>query len=245
MSRALIFIRGSIAIYNKKTQTPFERGLEAANRRIANVRSALDDIQSNLLCKNMEGAFSAAFEAADYSEKLTNICRELPAFTGHPKAREMIEDATLNSFPVEIGFTAEGWFSLRIPILLPKKSKGSPAYLTDPLYPAMKRFWRGKRPVRYPDNVLIFRHVYSHERPERRFRDHDNIELNRVADIIALYVMVDDSPLRCRHYYCSASGGNERTEAYVVPRIEFQNWLLREDSIPDKGVKLYENLPKN
>jgi len=192
----------------------------------------------------MEGAYTAAFEAADYSEKLTNVCRELPAFTGHPKARITIENAISSTFPIEIGFTAEGWFSLRIPILLPKKRKGSPAYLTDPLYPAMKRFWHGKQPIKYPDNILIFRHVYNRRRPERQFRDHDNIELNRVADIVALYVMVDDSPKRCRHYYCSASGNTERTEVYVVPRCEFKNWLEHEDNIPDKGVNLYENLPK-
>jgi len=157
----------------------------------------------------------------------------------------MIEVAMLESFPFQIGFTAEGWFCLKIPLLLPKKSSGSPAYITDPLYPAMKRFWRGKPPVRYPDNILIFRHVYSKERPERQYRDHDNIELNRVTDVVALYVMVDDSPMRCRHYYCSAPGSSERTEVYVVPRSEFSIWLSHEDSIPDMGVILYENLPKS
>ena len=229
---------------NNNTQTPFERSLAAANRQLGKVRAALDEIQAHAARADMESAYSASFEAEDHSERLTNICRELPAYTGHPRAKEMIEGAVLAAFPVEIGFTAEGWFSLRIPILLPKKSKGSPAYLTDPLYPAMKRFWHGKQPVRYPDNILIFRHVYSRDRPERGFRDHDNIELNRVADIVALYVMVDDSPLRCRHYYCSASGGAERTEVYVVPRYDFKKWLLHEDTLPDKGVPLYEKLPK-
>jgi len=153
----------------------------------------------------------------------------------------MVDDAILENFPLEIGFTAEGWFCLRIPALLPKKSKGSPAYISDPIYPAMMRFWRGKQPVNYPCNVTIFRHIYDRERPERQFRDHDNIELNRVLDAVALYVMVDDSPMRCRHYYCSAPGSTDRTEVYVVPRDEFKAWLEQEESIPDTGVKLYEN----
>ena len=227
-----------------KPQTPFERGLAAANRQLTKVQAALGEIQTHVSLSDLESAYSSAFKAADYSERLTVICRELPAYTGHPKAREMIEAAVLSAFPVEIGFTAEGWFSLRIPILLPKKGKGSPAYLTDPLYLAMKRFWYGKRPVRYPDNVLIFRHVYSRKRPERMLRDHDNIELNRAADIIALYTMVDDSPMRCRHYYCSAPGDTERTEVYVVPCGDFKKWLMLEDAMPEKGVTLYEKLPK-
>lgn len=227
----------------KKQPTGFERCLDSANRRIGKVWAALEETQAHFQCRNIEGAYAAAFEAAEHSEKLTNICRELPAYTGHPRAHKMIEEVMLKSFPVEIGFTEEGWFCLRMPAFLPKKNKGSADYLTDPLYPAMVKFWNGKPPVRYPYNVTVFRHVYSHDRPERQYRDHDNIELNRVLDIVALYVMVDDSPMRCRHYYCSAPGSGNRTEVYVVPREEFRCWLDQEDNIPGEGVPLYENRP--
>jgi hypothetical protein len=128
-------------------------------------------------------------------------------------------------------------------MLLPKKGKGSSAYIGDPLYPAMKHFWRDKPPVRYTHNVVVFRHVYDRERPERRYRDHDNTELGMVLDVVALYVMTDDSPLRCEHFYCSAPGSRERTEVYVVPQDEFMAWLTGKDDIPDEGVRLYENRP--
>jgi len=229
---------------DKKKGSSIQRCLDSVVRRANNVMTALDEVKIHISRNDMESAYSAAFRAADISERLTNITRQLPAYTGHPQAHDMIEKAMLESFPVEIGFTAEGWFCLRIPLLLPKKEHGSPAYITDPLYPAMNRFWRGKPPVRYPDNVIIFRHIYDKERPERQYRDHDNIELNQVVNVVALYVMVDDSPMRCRHYYCSAPGTVERTEVYVAPRSEFQNWLSNEDYIPDKGVILYENFPK-
>jgi hypothetical protein len=227
----------------KKQPSGFERCLDSANRRIGKVWAALEETQIHLARGDMEGAYAAAFEAADHAEKLTSLCRELPAYTGNPRARTMIEEAMLKAFPVEIGFTAQGWFCLRIPLLLPKKGKGSSAYLADPLYAAMKQFWWDKAPARYPYNVAVFRHVYSRERPERQYRDHDNIELNQVLDIVALYVMADDSPTRCRHYYCSAPGGAERTEVYVVPQDEFVCWLSQEINIPDEGVTLYENRP--
>ncbi len=107
----------------------------------------------------------------------------------------------------------------------------------------LKAFWKNKLPIRYPDNVAVFRHVYNRKRPERQYRDHDNVELNKVLDVIALYVMVDDSPMRCRHYYCCTPGDCERTEVYIVPRRDFGRWLVQEDHIPDKGVRLYENIP--
>jgi len=207
------------------------------------VWAVLEETQTHLQRHDLEGAYAAAFEAANQSEKLTILCRELPAYTGNPHARERIEEATLINFSVEIGFTAQGWFCLRLPLLLPRKGKGSAAYISDPLYIAMKRFWRGKPPARYPYNVTVFRHVYNRNRPERQYRDHDNIELNRVLDVVALYVMADDSPLRCEHYYCSAPGSRERTEVYVVPQDEFIAWLAMKENIPDEGVELYENRP--
>ena len=65
-----------------------------------------------------------------------------------------------------------------------------------------------------------------------------------VTDIVALYVMQDDAPLKCCHYYCSAAGESDRTEGYVVPRDEFAQWLILEKTIPEEGVKLYEECQK-
>ena len=71
-------------------------------------------------------------------------------------------------------------------------------------------------------------------------RDHDNIEINMVSDIVAMYVMPDDGPAVCAHYYCSAAAEQERTEVYVVPKSDFPAWLSGEAAMPDGGVKLYE-----
>ena len=82
-------------------------------------------------------------------------------------------------------------------------------------------------------------HIYDRNEPERQFRDHDNIELNFVTDTVALFVMTDDAPLRCRHYYCSAAGQAERTEVYVVPAKDFIKWYEAEQTFPEEGVKLH------
>jgi hypothetical protein len=228
----------------KKQPSGYERCVTSAIKRLGKIQTLLEEMQIHLCRNDTDGFNGAGFEVADHAERLTNLCRFMPAYSGHPRAYEMIEAAMQKNFYTEIGFTAEGWFCLRLPALMPKKNKGSVLYVTDPLYPAMKRFWHGKEPVCYPYNVIIFRHVYDRERPERQYRDHDNIELNRIVDIVALYVMADDSPMRCRHYYCSAPGGENRTEVYVVPQDEFQHWLAQENDIPDGGVELYETRPK-
>ena len=189
---------------------------------------------------NLPAAYNAALQLEAISEKLALLTRRLPAYTGHPMAEAAVENCMAAMIPVAIGFTAEGWFALRMPALLPKKSSGSADYVRSFLYPAMRNFFQTQPPVRYRDCVLIYRHVYSKDRPERRKRDHDNIEINMVSDIVALYVMRDDGPAVCAHYYCSAEGMADRTEVYVVPKWDFPIWLVKETEMPDEGVSLYE-----
>lgn len=186
-------------------------------------------------------SFRRALMLEEAAEKTVLLTRTLPAYTGRPHAADDVESICEQAVPIEIGYTEDGWFSLRIPALLPKKEEGSAEYIRALLYPAMQRFFRKQVPIRYRNCVLIFRHVYDRARPERQKRDHDNIEVNMVSDIVALYVMPDDAPSVCSHYYCSAEASADRTEVYVVPKTEFTVWLATESAMPDKGVTLYEN----
>ena len=66
-----------------------------------------------------------------------------------------------------------------------------------------------------------------------------------MSDVVALYVMADDSPNVCSNYECSVAGDVERTEVYVVPEKDFPAWLRMENAMPEEGVKLYETLSQN
>lgn len=191
---------------------------------------------------NPASAYQKTLKLAAQSERLTLLTRVLPVYNGNPRCFDDMENIKKDNIPVEIGFTAEGWFCVRMPTLLPKKESGTVDYIRGYMYPAMKRFFDGKHPIRYRDCVLVFRHVYCRDRPERGMRDHDNIEVNAVADIVALYVLPDDHPNVTTHYYCSAQSSEDRTEIYVIPKHDFPMWFVEEKAMPDKGVMLYENI---
>ena len=175
------------------------------------------------------------------AEKLTICYRQLPSYTGSPNSRLTVEQNMAEAISVEIGFTQEGWFVLRIPRLLPRKErgKGSADYIRGFLYPAMQRFFQTEIPVRFDNCVIIYRHIYDRNEPARRQRDHDNIEVNFVTDTVALFVMTDDAPLRCQHHYCSAPGTQERTDGYGVPESDFTSWYEAAKHFPDEGVTLH------
>lgn len=224
-------------------QSEFLRCLTAAQKRLKRSESELARTQSFARRNDMAGAFGAAFAFEAEVEKLTLLARAMPAYTGNPKAAEITEALMGETIPIEIGYTQQGWFCLRLPALLPKKEHGSPIYIQQALYPAMQRFFVGKIPCCYPDCVLIYRHVYDARRPERAYRDHDNIELNMVTDIVALYMLPDDAPKQCAHFYCSAVGTEDRTEVYVVPRDQFPTWLYASFHNRLEEVILYEAQP--
>lgn len=184
----------------------------------------------------MQVAYEQAMRLEETAERLVLLTRVLPAYTGSDVARLDVDNTIKLCIPVDMGFTAEGWFRLCIPALLPKKGSGSADYIRSFLYPAMQEYFQEKEPVRFTDCVLVYRHVYDRNRPERRMRDHDNIETNMVSDIVAMYVMLDDAPLVCRHYECSVMGEDDHTEVYVVPRTDFPQWLLQEnESLKEEG----------
>lgn len=219
----------------------FARTLAKLESQVKKLSISLSNTRQFFEYGNMELAYEVALRIADTAERTVLLARALPAYTGNPLAAQEVESLVQVNIPVEIGFTEEGWFSVRLPGLLPKKAEGSADYVRSFLYPAMRDFFRGKAPVRYRSCVLIYRHVYSRQRPERQRRDHDNIEVNMVSDIVALYTMEDDGASLCRHYYCSAAAETERTEVYVVPEEAFPQWLKEEKEMPEKGVTLYDN----
>lgn len=206
--------------------------LENMMKRVATIRQLYD-------AGMHQAAQVQMLRLEESSERLTLLTRSLPCYTGARSAPDDVAQIIRDAIPVEMGFTQESWFSLRIPLLLPKKESGSVNYLRGFLLPAMEEFFRDKPLIRYPKCVLIYRHVYARDCPERRYRDHDNIEINLVSDSVALYTMPDDNPTVCTHFYCSAAGSSERTEVYVVPRQDFGRWLEQEKTMPDRGVALY------
>jgi hypothetical protein len=225
---------------DKETMDKFEETLNRIDSEIPKMQEECRYIRHYFYTGSMEQAYASAFKLAEISEKVTLETRALPRYTGNPNVLKDLEKHIENNIPVEIGFTKEGWFSIRIPRLLPRKGFGSADYIRDIVWLNLRKFFKNKPTIRYPDCVLIYRHIYGREYNKRYVRDHDNIETYMISDMIALYVLRDDNPYLCNNYDCTAEGVRERTEVYVVPKAEFLEWLDQEKTMPKEGVRLYE-----
>lgn len=120
--------------------TLFEAGVCTARAALNRVSGALNQVEFFLSMGKPEDAYHMAFNYARQVEKLLLHARILPAYTYHPEAMDLMQKQIVDVMPIEIGFTAEGWFFIRIPALLPKKEKGNADYIRSSLWYALKAY---------------------------------------------------------------------------------------------------------
>lgn len=169
--------------------------------------------------------------------------RDLALNSDDPAVRAAAEKIIAEECPVEVGFTGEGWFALRMVPLVPSGDTASKEYIRGIINAALRRFFADKATVRYDKCTVAFRHVYDQETPEFGSRDYNNAEVKLVTDTVAMYVMVDDGPRHCRMFHCTAPGTVPRTEVYVMPQEDLLKWSLMEPDFPDEGVPLTDQVP--
>lgn len=203
------------------------KDVEIAEKLLKNGIKSVSLIKKHIENDEKKLAVDEAIKYEIISEKIVNNARLIPIASGIPCIEEQISDNIIKENNVEIKYlNNDSWFYVKIPSLLPKKEKGNPSYIRATLQIALKKYFSRNKKIKFDnDCVIIFKHNYSKERNEREFRDHDNIELNSVVDLIALYVLIDDNPLKLRHYYCSYISDSDSTEVYIVPNTDFITWL--------------------
>ena len=78
---------------------------------------------------NLPESYNRALRLEELSEQTVLLTRVLPAYTGAVGATTQTDAIISDTIPVEVGFTDEGWFSIRILALLPQKASGSAGYI--------------------------------------------------------------------------------------------------------------------
>lgn len=206
----------------------FKREFLQTERTLKLLYKAWQELEDQIKVKDENGAYASSLETAYIGERLILQLRDLATYPNEIKREEYVANAIKETALVEVGFTKENWFHLSIPALLPRKEKGNPEYIRSLIYPAMSDFFKNKIVRKFQNCTLVYLHTYDKTRPRREWRDHDNIEINAVSDIVALYVMVDDNPHVCEHYYASKSGEKNRTEVFVLPKRDLEKFRVKE-----------------
>ena len=127
----------------------------------------------------------------------------------------------------------DGVFQITLPCLLPKrKQHQSTEFLIDPLYFTLSQYADKNMLPMYQHCVVCFSHIYSVDLPSNHIRDYDNLEMKQLLDVLATFIMEDDTGLLVDAYNTTEIGETDCTCISVMDRIRFPRWLAeREDSL--------------
>lgn len=122
---------------------------------------------------------------------------------------------------------------ITLPCLLPKrKQRQSTEFLIDPLYFTLSKYADEEGLPRFHHCVVCFSHVYSQDLPSNRVRDYDNLELKQLLDVLATFLMEDDTGLLVDAYNTTEIGDQDCTRISVMDRTRLPRWLVeREDRL--------------
>ena len=73
--------------------------------------------------------------------------------------------------------------------------------------------------------VVCFSHVYCKDLPLQRVRDYDNLELKQFLDVVASFILTDDSGLLCDAYNTTELGPEDCTRISIMDSARFPDWL--------------------
>ncbi len=163
-------------------------------------------------------------DAALRAEKITCRLRHLIyASTSVKKAEYLTSAATAQGIMVGC---EDGVFEVTLPGLLPKRKSWQGAeYLLDSLGAALSQYARGHPLPNFQHCVIAFSHIYDRNLPERRIRDYDNLELKQIQDVIAAFVLADDTGALCDTYHTTMFGSEDQTCVSIMDREHFSAWL--------------------
>ena len=166
-------------------------------------------------------------EAVSASEKASIRLREFAAATLLPEQADfnaIFADA--NIMP-SVETTREGYLSLYLPAMLPKRSdEDRSRYLAGLLRDAIRRKYAHQLPPKFGVCVLVYEHIYDLSRI-RRFTDHDNMELKHCQDVLEAAFLVNDTSALCSAFQCSHRGEQDSTRIWVLTPEQFPEWLER------------------
>ena len=72
--------------------------------------------------------------------------------------------------------------------------------------------------------MLVYEHIYDINR-NRRFIDHDNLELKHCQDVLEAAFLANDTAALCSAFQCSHRGEQDGTRIWILLPEQFPEWL--------------------
>jgi len=166
----------------------------------------------------------AAIRGEQLIQKLRRLVYET---TNIPKVEYLTQAA--GALDIKIS-EDDGIVEIVLPCLIPKRKNKSNDFIADPLFGALSQFIfdRHEPFKKFEHCVICITHVYDKAlMSRRRIRDHDNMEIKGIIDVINLFLLTDDMGSLCDIYSASEIADDDYTRITIVEKDIFPEWILR------------------
>jgi len=214
---------------NSKEEFPLER--QELSKRISDILDDISRLNNALYAMDTtdiqrypDNYEVLSTDAAMRAEKIACGLRHLIFSTTNTKKSEYLASAgRVHGINIEY---KDGIMEITLPGLLPKrKQRQGSEFLTDPFYAALAQYADTHPMPKFNHCVVCFSHIYSQNLPTRRVRDYDNLELKQILDIVATFILTDDTGLLCDAYNTTELGETDCTCVSVMDKDRFAKWL--------------------
>ena len=173
-----------------------------------------DPIQFLEVTKNM--ALLSERSTAQLRNFLFTVCGGMPQ-------NYYLQAAKMQGICVSV---KDGILSVRLPALLPKKTRTEGfKFLQPALHAALKQYAEQQNLPHFHACTVCIEHIYDRCLPIKAVRDYDNLEMKEVLDIIALYCMTDDIGALCNQFQTTRFADSSYTIISVMQKENFSAWL--------------------
>ena len=207
------------------------RKIMGASDEIRRLQQDIIALQSIDIVNYPENYSSLSQQAAIRCEFITHKLRELVYGTTNIPKADYLKYATDN-MGICISCSDDGIIGITIPCFIPHRRKKQTGLITEPLFAALAQFISSQSPElpfeRFNHCVICINHVYDKAMFEKGHkRDHDNIEIKGIIDVINTFLLTDDNGCLCDIYSTSELDSRDYTQISVMKKDMFPEWVQR------------------
>jgi len=177
-----------------------------------------------------ENYSSLSHQSLVKGEFIAKKLRELVYSTTNISWLELLERSA-NNLGIVVKYDNSGIVDITIPCLIPNRKKKSKEFITAPLHAALERFVldrpQGSPFEKFTHCVICITHLYDEVLfGIGRKRDHDNIEIKGIIDVINSFLLTDDTGNLCDIYNTSKITNADFTRISIMKKDMFPQWIL-------------------
>lgn len=193
-------------------------------RCLIDIDKKLHELECLLSCSDPIHFFEVAKSTALLSERSTAQFRNfLLTLCGGMPQDYYLQAAETQGIRVDV---TDGILSVRLPALLPKKTRTEGfKFLQPAIHAALKRYADQQSLPHFRECTVCIEHIYARYLSIKAVRDYDNLEMKEVLDIIALYCMTDDTGALCDQFQTTRFADSSCTIISVMQKEKFSAWL--------------------